>query len=274
MLPKGIEASEIIYLSDIDKYLVLSDDTENKAPIIFLVDSKGNVEETSISGLDRINDMESAALAENGSIFIASSQSHSKKGKLKDDRKLLIKVKRDGKHFKLEKKVLLYDILAEYSKMNNSDSAGFLKTSIADKTLDIEGMFFKDSNLYLGVKSPLLNGSSVILEIKNIDSLMKNEKIAERSVNIWKTFTLKDSSGKKELSGMSLVENTLYITGTTSKNGGLWRLSVNSQEPVFIKEFRNLRPEGVSAASEKNKLALAFDQGSQPSQIGFIKVEK
>lgn len=273
-LPEGIEASEIIFLSDIDRYLILSDDTDNKSPILFLTDSKGTVETAMISGLDKINDMESAALSDEGSIFIASSLSHSKKGKLKNDRKLLVKVKRSGKSFKLEKKVILYNIFADYSGKNKSDSATFLKTAITEKTLDIEGMFFKDGNLYLGVKTPLLKGSSIILEIKNIDSVIQKETAAKESINIWKTFKLEDSFGTKKLSGLSLSGNTIYATGTTSENGGIWSLDINSQTPELIKSFTSLRPEGVSVTSEKNKLILAFDQGSDLSQISFIEVKK
>jgi len=272
-LSKDIEASEVIYLADIDRYLILNDDTDKKVPELILCDSLGNIESTLISGLKKINDMESGALANDGSIFIASSLSHNKKEKLKNERKLLLKVKRDGKEFKLDKKVLLYDILVEYAKNNDSETTYFLNDSIKNKTLDIEGIFFKEDNLYLGVKAPLLDGSSVILEIVDIDTLIKNETAKKGSIRIWKTIKLKDGSGIQKISGMFLSGNDLFITGTTKKDGGLWKLNTSSKTPDLIKSFKDLRPEGVSRSKNDN-IVLAFDQGSELSQIRFIRVKK
>ena len=269
-----IEASEAIYLSDIDKYLILSDDTYEKKPELNLCSSKGKVEKVLISGLNKINDMESATVTDNGDIFIASSQSFSKKGKLKEDRKLLIKVKRSGKNFSLLKKISLYDTLVGYSKNNSGECAGFLKNSIENKTLDIEAMFFKDGALYLGVKTPLLEDQSVILKISGIDKVMTEGKAENKSISIWKKITLKDSSGKKQISGIVLSDNDLFITGTTKNSGGLWKLNIDSETPTLIKSFSDLRPEGVSLTPKKDELLLVFDQGSQTSKIGFLKVTK
>jgi len=273
-LEKNIEASAVLYLLDIDRYLVLSDDTKDKKPLLFLVDKNGKIERTQIKGLEKINDMESIAQNSNGDIFIASSQSFSKKGKLKDDRKLLIKVKRSGKEFSLLKKISLYEALTEYSKKNSGECAQFLKKAITEKTLDIEAMFFKDSSLYLGVKAPFNNSQSVILKISQIDKIMTAGVAESGVISMWKKIALKDDSGQKRISDMVINGNTLYITGTTKNDGGLWELDINSQTPVLIKSFKDLRPEGVSLTPEKDKLLLVFDQGSNPSQIGFIMVKK
>ena len=273
-LQKGLEASEVLYLTDIDRYLILSDETDRKEPAIFLADRSGKIEKTVIKGFEKINDMESAALADDGTIFIASSQSFSRKGKLKDERKLLVKIKRSGKIFSLLQKILLYDVLEEYAKNNEGEVVEFLNDGIRNRTLDIEAMFFKDGNLYLGVKAPLLKNCSVILKIPEINNVMKNGKTIDDSISIWKQITLEDDSGRKDISGMALSGETLFITGTTNKNGGLWELGINSQTPKLIESFKDLRPEGVSVTPETDKLLLAFDQGSQASQIGFIKVKR
>ena len=269
----NVEASEAIYLSDINQYLLLSDDTENKRPELNLCDSKGKIEKVFINGLKKINDMESATLTDNGNIFIASSQSYSKRGKLKDHRKLLIKVKRAGKEFSLLKKISLYSLLKDHSE-KTGECADFLKNSIKNKTLDIEAMFFKDGNLFLGVKAPLLDGQSVILMISEINNVMAEEKAENGSISIWKKITLKDGSGNKQISGMVLSGSDLFITGTTKKGGGLWKLDIDSAALELIRSFSDLRPEGVSLTPKKDELLLAFDQGSQTSKIGFLKVQK
>lgn len=273
-LEKNIEASEVLYLKDIDRYLVLSDDTDNKKPQLFLVDKMGKVEKVLISGLKKINDMESAAITDNGDLFIASSQSFSKKGNLKYDRKLLIKVKRSGKDFSLLKGISLYNVLDEYSKKNAGECAQFLKESIENKRLDIEAMFFKEDGLFLGVKNPRLDDQSIILKISEIDKVMTEEKVKTGVISIWKKVTLKDGSGKKLISGMALSGSDLFITGTTKTGGGLWKLNIDSDVLELVRSFSDLRPEGVSLTPKKDELLLAFDQGVKTSKIGFLKVQK
>ncbi len=108
----GIEASALLRLDDIGQYLVLSDDTPGNRPLLFLMDKYGRIiKETSVKGLKKINDMESLTVDQDGTIYIASSSSINKQGKLNKSRRLLISVKREKDKFSLMRKIDLYGLL-------------------------------------------------------------------------------------------------------------------------------------------------------------------
>jgi len=70
-----MEASGILYLPDLKKYLLVSDTTPGNRPILYLMDNTGQIEdELVIQGLDKIDDMEAIAEGEEETIYIVCSQ--------------------------------------------------------------------------------------------------------------------------------------------------------------------------------------------------------
>lgn len=97
---KGIEASGAIYDKEKDCFLVISDDTEKKKPVLFYINKSGNVNsEAEIKGLDKINDLESIVEFDESRIFILSSLNFSKKLNLKEERRILALIKKDKSSF-------------------------------------------------------------------------------------------------------------------------------------------------------------------------------
>ncbi len=271
-LPKGLEASEIIYLADLNKYLILDDDTKKKKPIIYLYNaSSQEVEAKLISGLKKINDLEAATIVNDSTLLLASSQSYNKKGKLGKSRKLLVQVKRKNDDFSLEKKIKLYDLLVDYAGQGDLEVHQFLRSGIENKTLDIEGIAFKDGNLYLGFKDPLLNEAAIILELKNIDLVLETKEIPENSLTIWKKLKLTNRDKIYHLSGICFSGNDLLVTGVFKKNSCLWKVD---SKPKLLVFFEGLKAEGVSITPKDKEYAIVFDQGKHRSQIAFIKEKK
>src|SRR5690606_9406319 len=92
----GIEASGLIYLPDLDKFLVVSDESE-KNPVLYLMDSAARIEKSlPIRGLDKMDDMEAIAADSTGDLFVLSSQRRSNKGTLPEKRTLLALGSRNG----------------------------------------------------------------------------------------------------------------------------------------------------------------------------------
>ncbi|MCP4106679.1 MAG: hypothetical protein GY749_14265 [Desulfobacteraceae bacterium] len=277
-----IEASALLWLDDIGLYLVISDETPDNEPLLFLMDKYGTIiKETSVQGLKKIKDMESVAMAEDGTVYIASSSSLSKDGDLDKSRRLLVSVKREQDEFSLMQKIDLYTLLedAAFSE-NESDWAEFILDAIDDESVDIEGMFCRAGALYLGFKSPLKSGNSVILKIDDIDDVFDNEEIDSEQVSIWNTVFLKpDGSAQESISDLFYHNGTLYIIGTLtgSKSGSLWKLDEISGNLTRIAAFDGLQPEGIGAGYENDNviysLMISFDQGDgNASQFAYVSV--
>ncbi|MCP4107972.1 MAG: hypothetical protein GY749_20910 [Desulfobacteraceae bacterium] len=274
-----IEASALLRLDDTDRYLVLSDDTPGNRPLLFLMDRCGKIiKETSVKGLKKIVDMESVAMSENGTIYIASSSSLNKKGKHDKSRRLLVSVKREKDKFSLMRKIDLYALLEKASlRKKESDWAGFILDSMGDRSVDIEGMFCRAGALYLGFKSPFKSGNSVILKIDGIDNVFEKGKLDSEQVSIWRTVFLKsdDLSFQESISDLFYHNGALYITGTSAinKSGSLWKLDETTGNLTRIAAFDGLKPEGIGAGHENGTLVISFDQGnSNASQFAYVRV--
>ncbi len=269
----SLEASAILYIPELERYAVLSDDTPGKKPIIFLMNSSGRItDEIRIEGLKKIDDTESIAIGRNNNLYIASSQSHSKKGKLKKRRRLLTKVNFSGKRFSLAGKVDLYTLLKKAAEVEkNLPWARFILSGVEERSIDIESMFYDKGDLYLGYKAPLDGKDSVILRIKGIDTILAGKKVEKGTVSIWKRIKLEEDF---RISDLLKFGDDLYITATrfsAAKGGKLFLL--RKEILSTVRNFENLRPEGISATNDPDTLILTFDQGGKmPSSFLKIKV--
>ncbi len=275
---KNIEASGLLYLADIDRYLVISDESK-KNPSLFLMNAEGRVmNERSISDLSTMSDMESIVESKEGLIFIASSLSANKKGKTKKSRRILIVIARKKDEFKLIKQIDLYDILKNSAQRNQDKPwAGYYLAAMSTNDIDIEGMFYNEDTIYLGFKTPLQDGKSVIIKIDMISELLNGKKPDDNQISVWKTFRLhvEGSSSQERISDLYYENGQLYITGSLpgERSGSLWHYNTKSGEIARLIKFDNVQPEGITAGKEKGTFMICFDQGTNnPSKITLIKV--
>ncbi|GBC59200.1 hypothetical protein DENIS_0136 [Desulfonema ishimotonii] len=278
------EASGVLYLSDLRKYLVISDDTEDKKPVLHLMNSQGQIEENVvIEGLKKVNDMEAIAPGRAGDIYIACSQSYNKKGRIPKSRKLLLKIRRNGTAFRLNKKIRLYDLLrdaaAEYRDALWSQS--LLRENKAPD-IDIEGIFYRNGDIYLGFKAPFKENRAMVLRIRDIDAVMDENRLDGRDVSLWKTFDLKDHGGgvPSRLSDLCLRNDQLFILsgalhekdGVQKKSGNLWRYDLDEETLAFVKYTEGFICEGITWNPDEGEFLMVFDcGGEQPSKIMKLK---
>jgi multidrug resistance efflux pump len=290
----GLEASGLLFLEDAGKYLVISDDTPKKAPLLFLMDTAMRIEkQIPIGGMDAIDDMESIAAGGDGAIYIASSQSVNKKGKLSEARKRLIKVARRGESLELSGKLSLSDLLEKAARLEpQAPWAAYALGAISKGELDIEGMAWRGGSLLLGCKYPLLAGKAVILEIKDVDSLFAGKSPAKGGIGIWNALDLreKETGAACGISDFAFVGGDAYLlssgqdgaaakAGNTAKDGAprhlgeLWVLKSGATAPQRLRGFEGEKPEGIALHAPSRSLVIAFDNGSKhPSRMMKIGV--
>ena len=254
-----IEASGAVFVPETGKFLVVSDETEKKTPLLFEVGKNGETKTISINNFNKINDLESIAKESKNTYLIMSSLSYSKKGKLKPERRLLARITMENGEAKLEKKVDFYEILENFAEKSDSEAAKFLKKGIAEKTIDIEGMFVIDNSLFVAFKNPLFNENGVIFEISGYETIFTENKISEKQL---KTIFVDVPAERKISEIYVLSRDKFYYTAScnSEKCGGFY-LFENGKSNL-IKDFPELKPEGIAIDNGGN-FFIFFDLGQK-----------
>lgn len=267
-----IEASGVLYLDDIQKYCVISDEHSD----LFLMDRDGVIEKkVNIDGLEKMDDMEAITMDDSGYIYIASSQNPKKKGTLPDSRRLLVRLKRTGEEFTLDGKVKFINILQDAMKSDTGVPWASLVKIDKDKRFpDVEGIAYKDNCLYVGFKDPLIDNQSAILKIDDIEKAFETQSLKIESVHIWRLLSLNDRKTgiTHRISDLCFVNDDLYILSRGKDTGSLWVLFQNTKIPGMIYEIPDSRPEGLTYDKEKNSILITFDNGeNKASQFTIIE---
>jgi hypothetical protein len=281
----NLEPSGMTYLPDLDKYLLVSDETGHDNPArLYLINSDGSVDENpvDIQGLDRMTDMESVTQDDLGNVYLLSSQARNKKGALSAERQLLVRLKRDRRQLRLDGQVQLRQLLEEAAALHpKAPWAKYLRAGRgldgSDGDIDIEGAFWNNGNLYLGFKEPLTqNGQAMILKIRSIDLVFSKGTLSADQLEVWRTLDLKSQELGEErtlgIADMTLANGQLYVLGTCLRNrgasdnrkcGALFKLGFQSgEEPLkVIRTFPGLQPEALAYRSDTGDLLIGFDAG-------------
>ncbi|MBR4531855.1 HlyD family efflux transporter periplasmic adaptor subunit [bacterium] len=254
-----IEASGAVFVPETGKFLVVSDETEKKTPLLFEVGKNGETKTISINNFNKINDLESIAKERENTYLIMSSLSYSKKGKLKPERRILARITFSDKAAQLEKAVDFYEILKDFAEKSGSEAAMFLKKGIAEKTIDIEGMFVIDNSLFIAFKNPLFNENGVIFEISGYETIFAEKKISENQL---KMIFVDVPRGRKISDIYMQSPDKFYYTAScdSEKCGGFYRFENEKSE--LIKEFPELKPEGI-AIDDGGNIFIFFDLSQQ-----------
>lgn len=271
----SFEASGAIYLEDLHKFLIVSDDTDNvDSPILFLAADDGVVEERplQIPGLREIEDMESVS-RDRGYVYVMSSLSTKGKGDPKGTRSQLVRFRQQGLELSGTESILIGKQLRALIARSNDPVLKELAQQGLEK-LEVEAHVVKDGALYIGLKSPQgAEDSSVFLKIPNVAALFPGDD-ATPSVELWKNVKLA-AVGKKSqrISDMTFVGDTLYFTTTVKdeKGSALWSLGKKETEATLVQAFDASGLEGIAFNSTKNQFFLTFDNGNgRPSEFATV----
>ena len=254
-----IEASGAVFVPETGKFLVVSDDTEKKKPILFEVGKDGGTKTIDINNLNKINDLESIAKESGNTYLIMSSLSYSKKGKLKPERRILARITFSNGAASLENAVDFYEILKDFAGKSGSEAAKFLQKGIAEKSIDIEGMSVTGNSLFIAFKNPLFKENGVIFEISGYETIFAEKKIPESRL---KTIFVDVPSGRKISDIYMQSPDKFYYTAScdSEKCGGLYRFE--NGKTGLVKDFPELKPEGI-AVDESGNFFIFFDLGQQ-----------
>lgn len=277
----GLEASGLLFLPDLGRLLVVSDDTPGKRAEVYLLDSAERIEKAvPIAGMGRMDDMEAVAAGRGGAIYFLSSQSRTRKGKLTPERKWLAKAGRSGGNLVLEGKLDLADTLEALARRApDAPWSAWFRAALDEGSLDIEGLAWQDGDLFLGVKKPLRAGKALVLRLAGADSLLAGKAPSPSAVSIWKEWDLRDprTGAACGISELLMGNGAAYIlsTGKAPEGGhagALWVLRPGATEPALARDFGGGHAEGLAFDASGESLYVAFDNGGRrPSEIGKVE---
>ncbi|WP_437933290.1 esterase-like activity of phytase family protein [Sorangium sp. So ce341] len=262
------------------RYLIVSDDTGHKdaedegVPWLFAMSAAGAVdpEPVPVHGVKELADIESITAGDGGDVYLLSSQGYSAKGKRKKARTALLRLKQDGRGFRVDAEVHLAELL---------DAAG--PAALAElglpggtRPLEIEGMAYRDGALYFGLKSPLdAEGNALIWRLGAPRALLEGRRLEGAGLSLWARARVDvDLNGAPTPGGISdlcfLPDGSLAIASTPSTADGaagslfhVLRPEGGVLSPSLVRRFPGQKPEGISLALSPGKLIVVFDAGAE-----------
>jgi len=275
----NLEPSGLLYLNDLKKVLMLSDELPSDRKIEFYqMSTQGIIELKVLEILDppvKAKDLESFSVDQNGNITVLCSLSYSK-GSPSKSRNQLLWLKRDKTQLSFVKAVNLRKLLEKWALKNSkSEAAKFIS-----EELNVEGHFWSGKDLYLGLKEPFsAEGNSVILKVTNALDLESETLLANEQVSIWQTLNLTVADKAMGISDLVFLNGTLYILSSCPKDlnqgvcGAFWKLEQSFESSSnglkMIRFFDSIKPEGLTVNSDTREFILAFDAGrkGRPTMI-------
>ena len=277
----GIEASRLVKDPDGGGYLVISDDTPDNRPLIFLMDKNGQiVSEIPILGLDAMADMEGIAAGEKGALYLISSLSETKDGKRHCARHLLVKARKNGENCILEHAVDMVDLLTTAARKIVGDApwARIVRKGDQAHVMDVEGISWDAGNLLLAFKAPLENDAAVVLQIRYIDRVLQTGELAPAAVSVRYRIRLPapDDDGMERISDLYYCGNQVFLTSVRSekgrKAGSVWQYDPLTGKGHRLSSYDGFQPEGLTEGLTPDALIVVFDQGaSRPSFMTHVK---
>ncbi len=265
-----LELSGAIYLEDLKKYLVISDDPGKKnPPRLFLLNEEGEVEDRVllIPGVAKMKDAES--ISTDGEYTYVMSSLWAKGKQRKEAGSQFIRFKRKG--FELsEGQAFNFAPVLRQLLLNSTDPTIRELMRHRGRPVEVEAHFVLQGDLYLALKAPLLdNDDSVILRIRDINRRFTHQG-AQSQIEPWKKLRFAEEGHR--VSDLMMLDGVLYMTTTRKKmdGGALWSLRGSDTAPQLERAYRELRPEGLAYNKEKNVFLVAFDGGEDTSHYQFV----
>ncbi len=258
--PLKIEASGAVFVEETGSFIVVSDETEKKQPLLFEVGKDGSAKSIKIENLNKINDIESIAKESESSYLVMSSMSYSKKGKLKPERRILASFVLTQGKAELKNSVDFYEILKDFAEKSEGSAADFLKKGIYEKSIDAEGMFVLEDSLFIAFKDPLFEEKGVIFEISDYRKIFSENKISENRVQVIFIEDLPENLRISDIYMISKDEFFFTASCTNEKCGGFFKFE--NGRSSLIRNFTSLKPEGI-AVNTDGEFFIFFDLGQK-----------
>lgn len=266
---KSFEPSAVVYLPEAGNFLLASDETtKDHLPILFRMDASGKVDRVPVlfSGLDSITDIESMS-AEDGYIYILSSQSRNKKGKVLRDRNLLLKGKLTER-LEVEQSLELRPLLVAALQASSDPKLAPLRDQFED-SVEIEGSAVRNGRLFVTLKDPQPSvGEGLLLDLGSLSSIFAGS-LSPKSIRVVAQL---DFGREQKISDFIFRGEEILLSTTGDQGGGaLWRYSPGNQQLRELDRFEWQRPEGLALFGE-SQLMVVFDQNADPALYSIVQL--
>lgn len=263
--------SGIVFAPDLKQFLLISDDNPKDRPFLYLMNEAGQVQthQISVDGLEKMEDIESLSL-QGQDLYMMSSLSRTKKGKMKETRQLFAQVRREGMKFRLVQAVNFYEpLIGALKKADDPYLQRLYKAAVKDSKvgLEIEGHVVEGENLYLAVKGPtLVEGEGLLLRVRNYQSVLVGEGLDSEQVSVLSRFKMKLPHFSGELVLTDLIREKDHFLVASSCRGGscsaIWKVVPESGKVELYHEFSTSNLEGLAVHSATRSLFAIFDHKS------------
>ncbi|MBU0713042.1 HlyD family secretion protein [bacterium] len=272
------EPSGVVWLPDLKKYLIVSDDTgiqntkNDHAPYLFLMDKTGAVdaEPVLLSGTNTINDLEAITAVDDNTYYLLASQNISKNGKRPRNREYLVKMTHDGDQFKVQNRVNFLSLILRSYDTDKLNALGLQHYAVdGHPELNIEAAAYSGDALYIGLKQPVSDKGAIIWKLSNPDSIFQNQPLSPDQLSIYGTVDLGENAGISDLSfdqnGILWALSTIPNASKEKQLGSLHRIrrfADGHLEADRIYDFPNIKPEGLCHQND-GQMLIVFDNDDE-----------
>jgi hypothetical protein len=262
------ELSGMAYLPEMKQFVVISDDYPDQRPFLMLMNEKGELQERPlyIENLEQMEDIESISTV-GDHLYLMSSLTTTKKGKLKAERQMFIKVRRHGLSFTLEGQVDLRSLILQ--AIGQSQNAILKSLAKNQAEFEVEGHFIDKNALFISVKEPILNQNELlILQVNDIEKVFAGTSLSPSDISVFRHLSLPQTDPNIELRVTDLIRenNTIFFSTNCQKSpcSALWSLNLNADKPELIHEFPLGHLEGLGVLSHAGRIYGVFDSKRSP----------
>lgn len=272
-----LEAGGLLELAGRDALLVASDDNGPNSSPFWLFDLKkpGQPLNLILKGIVEISDVESLAASE-GRIYAMSSLTPNKKGKIKPERNLVIRLKVDADSVTVDRSIDLRTPLQEALARQS-----LLRSISGDlQAAEVEAFTMDGSDGYVALKEPQMpDGSSIFLKLRGLADQIEAGRIGALDMEVFAMVKLHAANceNPSRITDLVKAKKGLLILANcrkSQKSGQVWYMTetAGQQSATLLSSLRGGRPEGMAAGLDGKSLYVTTDNGEKKGS-DFIKIE-
>jgi len=257
------EISGMVYIPELKKFVLVSDDYPKNKPMLLLMSDSGQVQKEmlEIEGLDKMEDIESLSY-QNSKLYLLSSLAPTKTGVFKQKRQLFAMANRKDLSFQLVSQVDLRKALLKI--LENSQAPILQELAKHNYNLEVEGHAIRAEDLFLALKNPVGVGREVvILKIHKFENLLKGMPLAEGDVSVAHRIALPvtEEGVQVLVTDMIFFNNQTYLASSYKgqDRSAIWKIDDQNNTINLVQEFKRKHLEALGILTKNCRLYGIFE---------------